>query len=82
MTVERFIREPEILERLPFSRPTLYRKVREGTFPAPIKLGTRASAWISTEIDAWEKKLIAERDAKVAERAKARDEAKAERAKR
>jgi predicted DNA-binding transcriptional regulator AlpA len=31
-----------------------YRKVQEGTFPSPIKLGSaRASGWISGEVYAW-----------------------------
>ena len=29
---------------LPFSAPTLWRKVREGTFPAPIKVSDRVTA--------------------------------------
>jgi len=35
------------------SRSTIYKKVAEGTFPAPIKLGDRAVAWLETEIVNW-----------------------------
>ena len=35
-------------------RSSIYRRVQEGTFPSPIKLGsTRASGWISTEVFEW-----------------------------
>lgn len=62
-----------ILERLPrvksrtgLGRSEIYRRIAAGTFPAPIKLGERASAWISVEIDSWITERIAARDAKVA----------------
>ena len=38
---------------LPFSAPTLWRKVREGTFPAPIKLSDRVTAWKVGTVRAW-----------------------------
>ncbi|MCG9027354.1 AlpA family phage regulatory protein [Laribacter hongkongensis] len=30
---------------LPFSASTLWRRVRNGTFPAPVKLSCRVTAW-------------------------------------
>lgn len=38
---------------LPFSGPTLWRKVREGTFPRPVKLGPRVTAWSVGQVRAW-----------------------------
>lgn len=35
------------------SRATIYRMVKAGTFPAPIKLGARASAWRWGELREW-----------------------------
>ena len=35
------------------SVPTIRRKLREGTFPKPIKLGKRAVGWRSDVIDEW-----------------------------
>lgn len=62
-----------ILERLPtvkartgLSRSEIYRKVAAGDFPAPIKLGERASAWSAAEVDGWIADRIAERDARAA----------------
>lgn len=40
-----FVRERVLLEQvLPFSRPTLWRRVKDGTFPAPKKFGA-VTAW-------------------------------------
>jgi predicted DNA-binding transcriptional regulator AlpA len=39
-----------------YNRVTLWRMVRDGEFPAPVKLGTGAgsrSAWHADEIEAW-----------------------------
>lgn len=38
---------------IPFSRATLYRKVKSGDFPSPVKLSERISAWRVEEIQAW-----------------------------
>lgn len=40
-----FIRLPRLLTLIPFSRSTLYLKVKQGTFPAPVKLSVRVAAW-------------------------------------
>ncbi len=60
----KLIREPAVLERVPFSRPTLRRKIKEGTFPAPVNIGARAVAWVVDEIDAWEQEIIERRGKK------------------
>lgn len=38
---------------LPFSAPTLWRKVKAGTFPKPTKLSTRVTAWQVGQVRAW-----------------------------
>ena len=58
-----FIRLPEVIKRTGYRRTSIYEKIAEGTFPAPIKLGPRAVAWVSEEIDKWLDARIAERDA-------------------
>jgi prophage regulatory protein len=59
-------RMPE-LERLTGLRaPTLWQKIREGTFPRPLKLGGRASGWLASEVAAWQRRRIAERDGEAA----------------
>jgi hypothetical protein len=38
---------------LPFSSPTLWRMVKAGKFPAPVKLSDRVTAWRVEDIRAW-----------------------------
>lgn len=40
-----------VLERYGIARPTLYRDIRRGTFPRPVKMG-RTSAWPRVELEA------------------------------
>ncbi|MCB9973560.1 MAG: AlpA family phage regulatory protein [Rhodospirillales bacterium] len=42
---------------LPFSSATLWRKVKDGSFPAPVKLSERVTAWRAEDIRAWMKSL-------------------------
>lgn len=44
---------PGVAVPLPFSPATLWRKVRNGSFPKPVKLGVRMTAWRVSEIRAW-----------------------------
>ena len=57
---------PAVKARTGLSRSEIYRRISARTFPAPVKLGERASAWNATEIDGWIAARIAERDAKAA----------------
>ena len=36
-----------------FSEPSIYRLMKEGKFPKPLKIGARAVAWRSDEIEAF-----------------------------
>ncbi len=38
---------------LPFSAPTLWRKVKAGTFPAPVKLSSRVTGFQVGAVRAW-----------------------------
>ncbi len=49
----RSTKSPDSTAPLPFSAPTLWRKVREGTFPAPRRLSTRVTAWRVGDIRKW-----------------------------
>ncbi len=42
------------------SKPTIYRKVKEGKFPAPIYV-SKFPAWIESEIDAYLRHLAGDR---------------------
>lgn len=49
----RFLRLPEVLFRTGLKRTQIYTLMERGDFPCKVKLGLRAIAWDSTEIDAW-----------------------------
>lgn len=59
LTLERL---PKVQDRTALSRSEIYRRIALGEFPLPVKLGPRASAWNSAEIDAWIANRIAARD--------------------
>ena len=40
----------EVERRTGLSRSTLYRKMRDGTFPAPLKISERAVRWRESDI--------------------------------
>lgn len=56
-----FVRESDLVTRprehdpalLPFSKSTLWRHVRAGTFPAPVKLSERVTAWRVGDVRRW-----------------------------
>jgi len=50
---DRLLRRQEVEERTGLATTTIYRKMREGSFPAPIKIGQRAVRWPSSEIEIW-----------------------------
>lgn len=48
-----FIRQKQLAAIIPFSRTTLWRKVRDGEFPAPIRLSAGITAWKVELVRAW-----------------------------
>ena len=54
----RCVRIRQVCEMTGMSRASVYRKIVEGTFPKPFKLGASMSAWRVATIEAW----IAERE--------------------
>lgn len=45
LPTEGFVRVPQILQVLPISRSGFWAKVKNGEFPAPVKLSPRVTAW-------------------------------------
>jgi predicted DNA-binding transcriptional regulator AlpA len=73
MSVEKLLDKRAILLTVPVSGPTLERKIREGTFPAPVRIGTRTRRWFETDVLAWWEALRQERDNLVREREQRRE---------
>jgi prophage regulatory protein len=55
------LRRKQVEARVGLRRSSLYQRISEGTFPAPIKLGGRAVGWIESEITEWLASRAAER---------------------
>ena len=49
----RIIRTEDLTSRLGLSRATIFRNVKAGRFPAPIKISQRAIGWRIDEVEAW-----------------------------
>ena len=49
----RFLRLAEVRNRVPYSKATIYRLIKEGLFPRSYDLGARAVGWLESDIDAW-----------------------------
>ena len=52
-TTERLLTRPEIEARFQISRSTIYRLMRFGEFPVPVRIGRRAIRWLEPEIETW-----------------------------
>jgi prophage regulatory protein len=49
-----YLRQAQLIPTiLPFSSATLWRQVKAGTFPAPVKLSPRVSAWRVEDVITW-----------------------------
>lgn len=47
---DRILRFPDVKARVGLCRSHIHNLVSQGKFPAPIKLGARASGWLESEI--------------------------------
>jgi len=49
-----YVRQAQLIPAiLPFSPATLWRKVKDGSFPQPVKLSDRITAWRMDDVEAW-----------------------------
>ena len=62
----RLIRLPEVLERTGYGKAWIYRLISESRFPAPVKIGVRAVAFVESEVDEWIQSVIETSRIKVA----------------
>jgi prophage regulatory protein len=57
----RFLRVREVVPMVGFSKATLYRRIRAGTFPQPIALGLQTTAFLDGEVLDWMKAQATQR---------------------
>jgi prophage regulatory protein len=48
-----FYRLRDVMRISALSRSTIYRRIAEGRFPAPVNLGGRASGWPTASLQEW-----------------------------
>lgn len=48
-----FVRQRLLLRFVPFSKSTLWRRVKAGDFPAPVRLSAGVTAWRAEDIRRW-----------------------------
>ncbi len=48
-----FLRQPQVLVFVPFSKSTLWRRIQARTFPQPLKLSARVTVWRAEDIRNW-----------------------------
>ena len=56
--LEKLYRQPSVCEMCAISRATLYRWVRSGLFPRPIRMGRNSVAWPSSAIEQWQRERM------------------------
>jgi prophage regulatory protein len=60
--LDEIYREPAVRKFTGWSHATLWQRVKDGVFPAPVKLGARAVGWFSSDIAEHQKRLKAQRE--------------------
>ena len=53
MVTDTMMNRREVEARVGLGRSSLYRMMRDGTFPEPLKVGARAVRWPASEIEDW-----------------------------
>ncbi|HMS20367.1 MAG: AlpA family phage regulatory protein [Sphingomonadales bacterium] len=50
---EKIIRLKTVLARTGLSRSTMYRKIKEGTFPCQVRISIHGAGWRESAINCW-----------------------------
>jgi prophage regulatory protein len=50
---DRVLKIKEVVQRTGTCRSAVYYGVRDGSFPAPVRLGRRSVGWLESSIDHW-----------------------------
>jgi prophage regulatory protein len=53
----KFLRKLSVLDHIPFSESTLWRRVKDGSFPPPVRIGERIVVWRESDIERWEENV-------------------------
>lgn len=53
------LRLPGVEDKMGLRKSQIYALIKAGTFPPPVKLSERCSAWVESELDEWIESRIA-----------------------
>lgn len=48
---KKLLRLQQVIEQVALSKSTIYRNMDDGSFPRPLRLGSRMVRWLSDDID-------------------------------
>ena len=51
--MDRLLRRSEVEAKVGFGKSALYKKMREGSFPVPVNIGSKAVRWRESELLTW-----------------------------
>ena len=51
--MDRLLRRSEVEAKVGFGKSALYKKMREGSFPHPVNIGSKAVRWRESELLTW-----------------------------
>lgn len=57
-TAERLLDKWAIEDRTSLDITTIYRKMKAGTFPEPVRVGKRRVAWRESDVVKWQQNLV------------------------
>ncbi|MBB4863309.1 prophage regulatory protein [Pseudomonas nitritireducens] len=63
--IDRFMRLDEVLYTTGLGKNTLYRRIREGSFPKQVRIGPNSVAWRQSDVEGWMQKIAASNDESV-----------------
>jgi len=49
----KFLRLPSVIDKVGLSRSQIYKLIRRGDFPKPVKIGPKISVWIEENLEVW-----------------------------
>ena len=58
LTADRLLDKWAVEERTSLDITTIYRRIKNGTFPAPLRVGLRRVAWRESDVAAWQNNLV------------------------
>lgn len=53
ITPDSILRLPDVEKKTGLSGKTIYRRIKDGTFPKSVSLGIRAVGWSANAVNAW-----------------------------